>query len=81
MIPMMKSKNKGKLASMLVGSISKDTSGKEVESEADEYGYGLEAAMNKFMVAIQEGKANEAAEAFTEAFKICEMQPHEEFEG
>jgi hypothetical protein len=81
MLNMMNNSKKGKLAAMLVGSVSKDNTGNEVESEANEYGFGLEAAMNKLIVAMQKGDIHEAAEAFTEAFKICEMQPHEEYEG
>jgi hypothetical protein len=78
MIPTMK-KDKGRIASMLIGSISKDGSGHEVESEANESGYGLEECMNKFIVSFQAGDAKKAAEAFKEAFTICESEPHEEY--
>ncbi len=78
MIPMM-SKKKGKFASMLMDSMSKNSSNSG--DEVEEHGYGLEAAMNKFIVGVQSGDAKKAAEAFSDAFQICEMQPHEEFEG
>lgn len=78
MLPMMK-KDKGRIASMIVGSIKKDENGHEVESEVEETGYGLEECMNKFLVAFQAGDAKKAAEAFKEAFDICESQPHEEY--
>ena len=77
---MMKDKNKGKIASMILG-VGKSQSSSEVETEENEYGYGLKDSMNKLIVAIQNGNTEQAAEAFTEAFKICEMQPHEEYSG
>jgi len=75
MLPTMKSKNKGKMASLIMNATSSNI---EHVDDNDDAGYGLEEAMNKFMVAIQAGDAKKAAEAFSEAFQMCEMQPHEE---
>lgn len=75
MLPVMKDKNKGKMASLIMNATSSNV---EHIEDGDESGYGLEEAMNKLMVAIQSGDAKKAAEAFSEAFQMCEMQPHEE---
>lgn len=75
MIPTMKDKNKGKMASLIMNATSSNV---EELGENDDSGYGLEEAMNKLMVALQSGDAAKAAEAFSEAFQMCEMQPHEE---
>jgi hypothetical protein len=75
MIPVMKDKNKGKMASLIMNATSSNV---EETEENDDSGYGLEESMNKFMVALQSGDAKKAAEAFSEAFQMCEMQPHEE---
>ena len=75
MLPVMKDKNKGKMASLIMNAT---TSNVESVEEGDEYGYGMEEAMNKLIVAFQAGDAKKAAEAFSEAFKMCELQPHEE---
>lgn len=77
MIPVMKDKNKGKMASIIMGAIEPNVSHVE---DNDDYGYGMEEAMNKFIVAIQAGDSKKAAEAFSEAFKMCELEPHEEAE-
>ena len=66
---------KGKLAHAIMNA------GGEEANEPNEYGYGLKSAMEKFILAVQKGNADEAADAFSDAFKICEMQPHEEFNG
>jgi len=77
MIPVMKEKNKGKMASLIMNASSSNV---EHVEDNDDSGYGLEEAMNKLIVAFQSGDAKKAAEAFSEAFTMCESQPHDEVE-
>ena len=68
-------KDSKKLASVIL-----DSKGVEVNKEVNLNGEAMKSAITKLMKGLQTGDTNMASEGFKNAFKLCELEPHEEAE-
>jgi len=71
--------DKKKIAQLIIGGAKE--SAKPVNSEVKEdTGAGLGAAMDSLLKAIERKDAQAMMTAFKNAFQLCEMEPHKEYE-
>ncbi len=73
-------KKKG-LAAIIVSRMGKGAHEEAHEVEGDEHKEGLRAAMSDLLAAIDAKSPSDMADAFHDAFTLCEAAPHEEYEG
>ncbi len=72
MIPFLKDKNKS------FSGVTIDVRKPDQKDDSEE-NQGLMECMRQLMTAVQSGDAKAAAEAFKDAFQVCESYPHSEY--